>query len=169
MNLPEFYVQLIQDVQNKFGQSLLDVIEYQCDVTLHISLPVIHEVLEYLKTEHRFIYLVDIAATDRFTSDDRFELIYNIVSLKTQKRILVKTRCSEESPEVPTVVDIWPAANWLEREAYDMFGIFFKGHPDLRRLFLPEDFKYYPLRKEFPLMGIPGSLELPRTIPDVKA
>lgn len=169
MSLPEFYTQLVQDVQTKFGDSLLDVIEYQGDVTLHVSLPVIHDVLEYLKSEHRFIYLVDIVATDRFTSDDRFELIYNIISLKTQKRILVKTRCTEESPEVPTTVDIWPAANWLEREAYDMFGIFFTGHPDLRRLFLPEDFKYYPLRKEFPLLGIPGSLELPRTTPDVKA
>ena len=110
-----------------------------------------------------------MVAADRFTSEDRFEVIYNIISLKSQKRLFIKTRCSEENPTLPTSTSIWPAANWHEREAFDMFGIQFEGHPDMRRLFLPEDFDYYPLRKEFPLLGIPGSLPLPSTTPDSKA
>ncbi|HVN49532.1 MAG TPA: NADH-quinone oxidoreductase subunit C, partial [Bacteroidota bacterium] len=67
----------------------------------------------------------------------------------------------EENPHVPTVTGVWKTANWHERETYDMFGIIFDGHPDLRRLYMPEEFEYHPLRKDFPLMGIPGSLELP--------
>ena len=104
---------------------------------------------------------------DRFTSEDRFEVIWNIVSLKDRSRIFVKTRVPEDHPSLPTTTDIWPAAEWNEREAFDMMGIRFEGHPDLRRLFLPEDFEYFPLRKEFPLMGVPGSIPLPSTSPDV--
>src|SRR5690606_3570745 len=121
------------------GDAIVEVTNYQGDVTVRVSLENIHDVLVYLKEQHRFIYMGDIAATDRFTSEDRFEVLYNIISLKAQKRFFVKTRCSEENPVLPTTCDIWPAANWLEREAFDMLGIQFEGHPDLRRLFMPED------------------------------
>lgn len=169
MSLPEYFQNLVSDLETKFGSALKGVTEYQTDVTVLIDLASIHEVLSYLKEHHRFVYFCDMVATDRFTSEDRFEVIYNLICLRDQKRFFVKTRCTEQNPSVPTVTDIWPAANWHEREAFDMFGIQFPNHNDLRRLFLPEDFNYYPLRKEFPLLGIPGSLELPHTTPDNKA
>lgn len=137
------------------------------DVQLLVPRTIIIDVLRTLKDDFGFTYLIDIVATDRFTSEDRFEVIWNIISLKDQSRIFVKTRVPEDDPSLPSTVDIWPAANWNEREAYDMMGIRFTGHPDLRRLFLPEDFEYFPLRKEFPLMGVPGSIPLPSTSPDV--
>lgn len=137
------------------------------DVQLLVPRTIIIDVLRTLKDDFGFTYLIDIVATDRFTTEDRFEVIWNIISLKDQSRIFVKTRVPEDDPSLPSTVDIWPAANWNEREAYDMMGIRFTGHPDLRRLFLPEDFEYFPLRKEFPLMGVPGSIPLPSTSPDV--
>jgi NADH-quinone oxidoreductase subunit C len=169
MSLPEFFQNLTLDLKNKFSAAIQDISDYQGDVLITVSLDSIINVLTFLKNEHRFIYLCDMVAADRFTSEDRFEVIYNIISLKSQKRLFIKTRCSEENPTLPTSTSIWPAANWHEREAFDMFGIQFEGHPDMRRLFLPEDFDYYPLRKEFPLLGIPGSLPLPSTTPDSKA
>jgi NADH-quinone oxidoreductase subunit C len=163
----ELYPSIVSSLQSKFGTELITA-EYVMD-ELHILVDrsIIFDCCSFLKDEHRFIYLADIVGTDRFTSEDRFEVIYNVISLKTQTRIHVKTRCEEENPTLPTVTPIWNGANWPEREVYDMFGIHFEGHPDMRRIFLPEDFQYYPLRKEFPLLGVPGSIDLPNTTPDI--
>ena len=117
--------------------------------------------LQTLKERFGFNYLVDIGATDHFVEGLRFEVVYNLVNLSDRLRVRVKVRVPEDGPALPTVTDLWPAAAWHEREAYDMMGIRFVGHPDLRRMYLPEDFGYYPLRKEFPLLGIPGTLPLP--------
>jgi NADH-quinone oxidoreductase subunit C len=159
---------VIDDLKEKFGDSVLEITEYQGDTIVRIDRDSLHNICTYLRDKHRFIYLIDIFGTDRFTSEERFEVIYNLVSLKFQLRIFLKIRCEEENPHVATVTDIWTGANWNERETYDMFGIIFDGHPDLRRIFMPEDFKYHPLRKEFPLLGIPGSLELPGTTPNTE-
>lgn len=164
--LSDFHTNLLNDLKTSLPDAVLDVINYQGDVTFIISRNLIHEVCLFLKDKHHFKYLVDIVATDRFTSEDRFEVIYNLFCLRNPNRILVKVRLDEDNPILPTTTDIWPAANWNEREAYDMMGIQFEGHPDLRRIFLPEDFEYFPLRKEFPLLGIPGSIPLPSTTPD---
>ncbi|KPQ00582.1 MAG: NADH-quinone oxidoreductase subunit C [Bacteroidetes bacterium HLUCCA01] len=157
-----------KDVQSKFTDAVLGTAEHAGDHILIVHRDYVHDVLKFLKEEHHFIYLADIVAADRFTEDDRFEVIYNLMSLRDQHRIFVKTRVPEDNPVVPTATDIWKGANWNEREAYDMFGITFQGHPDPRRIFMPEDFKYHPLRKEFPLIGVPGSLELPNTNPDAE-
>lgn len=155
-------------LSDTFGDQILGTAEHAGDHIVLVDKQRIHDVLKYLKEEHHFIYLSDIVAADRFTEEDRFEVIYNLLSLRDQHRIFIKTRLPEENPCLPTACDIWKAANWNEREAYDMFGIQFEGHPDPRRIFLPEDFKYHPLRKEFPLLGVPGSLELPNTNPDAE-
>ncbi|MGM0589339.1 MAG: NADH-quinone oxidoreductase subunit C [Bacteroidota bacterium] len=166
MELSEVLERVIDDLKNTFSDQILDVTQFKDDVTVIVDKEATHEVCKRLKNEHHFIYLVDMLGADRFTSEDRFELIYNMMSLRDQQRLFVKTRLPEENPTIPSVSDIWTNANWHEREAYDMYGIKFDNHPDMRRIFMPEDFDYFPLRKEFPLLGIPGSIELPSSTPD---
>lgn len=166
--MKESLEKVVQAVQTKFGDTVLGVSEYAGDVIILVNSASILDVLRFMKEDQHFMYLADMIAADRFTSTDRFEVIYNLVSLRDQLRIFVKTRCSEENPTLPTATSIWKGASWHEREAYDMFGIVFEGHPDPRRIFMPEDFEYFPLRKEFPLIGIPGSLDLPSTNPDAE-
>ncbi len=168
MNISTAHQTVIDDLIKKYSDQIVETSEYQGTVIVRVALASIHDVLKYLHDEHRFIYLVDLIGTDRFTSEERFEVIYNMLSLKDQTRLFVKVRCEEEDPHVPTATDIWRGANWHEREVYDMFGVIFDGHPDLRRMYMPEDFKYHPLRKEFPLLGVPGSIDLPNTTPDVE-
>jgi len=115
-----------------------------------------------LKNECGFDLLVDLFGVDRFTEKSRFEVIYNLWSIKEKSRIFLRVKLHSENPEIESVSSIWPTANWEEREAYDMFGIIFLHHPDLRRIYMRDDFEYYPLRKDYPLMGIPGSVELPK-------
>jgi NADH-quinone oxidoreductase subunit C len=103
----------------------------------------------------------NIQHTIRYEFDERFQIVYNLYSIKNNFRLRLKILLNDEE-SVPTVSTVWTAANWYEREVFDMFGIKFDEHPDLRRMYLPEEFHYHPLRKEFPLMGIPGSLPLPR-------
>ncbi len=157
---------LLQDIREYLGGDLLDVnLDYTYPL-VHIKRERLYDACRFMKNTMHFIYLNEIIGTDRFTSEERFEVIYHLVSLRDRQRMFLKVLVDEENPSLPTVTDIWKSANWNEREVFDMFGIRFEGHPDLRRIFLPEDFKYYPLRKEFPLLGVPGSLEMPNTTPD---
>lgn len=114
-----------------------------------------------LKEKFGFIHFIDALGNDRNERKMRFEVIYNIRNPETKERIFLKVRCDERDPHIPSVVSIWSGANWHEREAFDMYGIVFDGHPDLRRMYMPDEFEYYPLRKDFPLMGIEGSIPLP--------
>ena len=117
-----------------------------------------------LKSDEELCFdsLRDVVGVDRFKKTNRFEVIYNIYSIKFKDRVFLKVLCGTKNPETPSLTPVWASANWYEREAFDMFGINFTGHPDLRRIYMPEEFEYYPLRKDFPLMGIPGSLYLPK-------
>ena len=126
------------------------------------------DIATFLKNDLGFTYLVDLGGSDRFTDTERFEVYYIFVSIASRKRLRVKLRVDEENPVVPTVSKVFRAANWYEREAWDMLGIRFDGHEDLRRMYMPEDFEYFPQRKEFPLLGIPGSLPLPPQTPNGK-
>ncbi|MGF1671337.1 MAG: NADH-quinone oxidoreductase subunit C [Balneolaceae bacterium] len=166
LNLTEALQKTVDGLAENFSDNLIEVYQSSGDTFVRVEADAIVDICKYLFKEHRFIYLADIIGTDRYTNHERFEVIYNLLSLKFRARIFIKIRCEEESPEVDSVCEVWPAANWFEREAYDMFGIRFRNHPDLRRIYMPEDFKYFPLRKEFPLLGIPGSIELPSTTPD---
>jgi len=158
----------IDALSDKFPDKLIEVYQSSGDTFARIEADALVEICTFLKEEQHFVYLSDIIGTDRYTSDERFEVIYNLLSLKNKTRLFLKVRCSEENPEIESVFSVWPRANWNEREVYDMFGIRFNNHPDHRRIFLPEDFQYYPLRKEFPLLGIQGSIELPNTTPDTE-
>ncbi len=168
LELTDFLKQTIDQLTEKFTDSIIEVYQSSGDTFVRIEADSILEISQFLEKELGYIYLSDLFGTDRYTSEERFEVIYNLISFKNGIRLFVKIRCEEENPEVNSVTKIWPSASWHEREVYDMFGIRFKGHPDFRRIFLPEDFQYYPLRKEFPLLGIPGSIELPNTTPDTE-
>lgn len=164
--LSEKAQQLVQSVRSYLKNDLVDVRSEFSHPLLTIQKSRLHETCSMLKEQHHFIYLADLFGTDRFTAEDRFEVIYHLLCLRDRQRLFVKVLVDEQEPVLPTVTDLWKSANWNEREVYDMFGIRFSGHPDLRRMFMPEDFAYYPLRKEFPLLGVPGSLQLPDTTPD---
>lgn len=166
LELSEHLQKTVDDLSKNFSDDVIDVYQSSGDTFILISHDSLLDICKYLKEELHYIYLSDIFGIDRYTSEDRFEVVYNLLSLKHQTRVFVKVRCEEENPELPSASGIWKSANWFEREVYDMFGVRFRNHPDLRRIYLPEDFQYYPLRKEFPLLGIPGSIELPSTTPD---
>ncbi len=168
LELSESLQTTIDALSDKFPDNLIEVYQSSGDTFARIEANALIEICTFLKEDQHFVYLSDIIGTDRYTSDERFEVIYNLISLKNKTRLFLKVRCSEENPEIESVVSVWPRANWNEREVYDMYGIRFNNHPDHRRIFLPEDFQYYPLRKEFPLLGIQGSIELPNTIPDTE-
>jgi len=138
--------------------------EFRGELTVIVTADVLVRVCEFLKTdpELAFDMLIDLTAVDMYRPEARFEVVYLLYSLKNTRYLRLKVTVEEERATVPTVTGVWPAANWHERETFDMFGIRFAGHPDLRRLYMPEEFEHYPLRKDFPLMGIPDSLPLPR-------
>jgi NADH-quinone oxidoreductase subunit C len=99
----------------------------------------------------RFDFLAELTAVDRHPLEPRFEVMYILVSTAHAIRARMKVRLNGDDARVPTVTGVWPAANWLEREVWDMFGIMFDGHPDLRRLLMPDDWQGYPLRKDYPV------------------
>jgi len=115
-----------------------------------------------IRDEFQFDQLRDVVGVDRFTKDNRFECIYNIYSTIHKGRLIMRVKLDSKKPEVETLCGVWKSADWYEREAYDMMGIIFLNHPDLRRLYMMEEYEYYPLRKDYPLMGIPGSVQLPK-------
>lgn len=119
------------------------------------------EVCNLLKKELEFDLLVDAVGVDRFQKEHRFEVIYNLYSLANRDRLFIRVKLESKKPEMESLTQVWGSANWYEREAYDMVGVKFLNHPDLRRMYMPEEYEYYPLRKDFPLMGVPGSIPLP--------
>ncbi len=156
--------QVVQKLSARFGEQTFETSEFRGELTVVVPKEKIVEVCQFLKddVDLQFDLLADLCGIDMYTPVKRFGVIYNLYSLKNKHRIRLKTFTEEEDPKVPTVTGVWSTANWHEREAYDMFGIIFEGHPDLRRMYLPDEFEYFPLRKDFPLMGIPGSLPLPK-------
>ncbi|MGI9349955.1 MAG: NADH-quinone oxidoreductase subunit C [Rhizobiaceae bacterium] len=124
------------------------------ELTLAIKRDSVIQVLRFLHEDKRaqFISLIDICGVDYPGNTERFEVVYHLLSPKQNERIRVKLRTDEETP-VASVTGVYPGANWFEREAYDMYGILFSGHPDLRRILTDYGFDGYPLRKDFPLTG----------------
>ncbi|MEM1095182.1 MAG: NADH-quinone oxidoreductase subunit C [Bacteroidota bacterium] len=156
----------IDALEAAFGEVVTGRDTYAGEHTVFVEKDRIVDVLRHLKTELGYTYLADLGGLDRFTEDDRFEVFYNIVNMQEGKRLRVKIRVDEDDMRVPSITKVHRGATWNEREAYDMLGFDFDGHPDLRRMYLPEDFEYFPQRKEFPLLGVPGSLPLPPRRPE---
>jgi len=168
LELNETLQTLVDGLTENFSDKLIEVYQSSGDTFIRVEADSIVEISKYMKEKQHFVFLCDVFGNDRYTSDERFEVVYNLMNLRTQTRVFIKVRIEEENPSLESVSSVWKAAGWNEREVYDMFGVRFENHPDLRRIFMPEDFEYFPMRKEFPLLGIPGSLELPNTTPDTE-
>lgn len=144
---------------------IVEVRGYANEMTVEVKAGSILKVLSTLKEQYGFNYLADITGSDYYTDEGRFEVSYNIVNLEGKQRLRVSARIEEDNPAIDSVTSLWKAADWFEREVFDMLGIIFNNHHDLRRMYMPEDYEWYPLRKEFPLLGIPGSIPLPEKDP----
>jgi len=153
-----------QKLQEKFPKVKFEFVDYRGDLSVKLDKEYITDVCRFLKEEHdlEFRLCVDVTAIDWAKRKNRFTVVYHIFSLKNNFRLRLKADVDESDCSIETVSGVWKTADWHERETYDMFGIKFNNHPDLRRMYMPEDFEYHPLRKDFPLMGIPGSLPLPK-------
>lgn len=151
-------------LSSKFPDYKIEYSEYLDEFTIKVNKDNLLNICSFLKEDEdlKFLLSEDITVVDWATRINRFTVVYHIYSLKNNFRLKIKSDVDENDCSIDSVSSVWRAANWQERECYDMYGIVFKNHPDLRRMYMPEDFEYYPLRKDFPLMGIPGSLPLPK-------
>lgn len=146
-------------LESKFGSDTLKKTEFRGELTYKLPLERIKEVLAFCKESLAFDFLVDISSVDNFGDEPRFELVYELYSMANGLHLRLKTVVSEDDLEAPpTVSDLWPTADWHEREIYDMMGIKFAGHPDLRRILMWDGYPYFPLRKDFPLEGKPSDM-----------
>ncbi len=155
---------LLEKLNTAFPASIISANEFRDELAIVIKKNEILQVCKFLRDDSdlQFDSLRDVSGSDNYTPEGRFEVVYNLYSICNNFRLRLKVSIDESDLHVQSVTSVWKAADWAEREAYDMYGIIFDGHPDLRRMYMPEEFEYYPLRKDFPLMGIPGSLPLPR-------
>lgn len=135
----------------RFGSAIKEASTYLGQSYMVVDRAVVMEVLQILRDEAHFDYCVDITAVHYPKKELQFELVWILYSFAKNDRIRVKTQI-KEGESAPSAVSIWPTANWLERECYDMFGITFEGHPDLRRILLPDGWKGYPLRKDYDIL-----------------
>ena len=149
---------IVADLRERFGAAVVETHEQHGQETAVVSRESLVEILHYCRDLPAlgFDMLTDLTAVDylKFPGREdgpRFEVVYHLYSLAHNRRLRVKVRVEEDDAVVPTAVPLWPIANWLEREVWDMFGVRFDGHPDLRRLLLYEEFVGHPLRKDYPI------------------
>jgi len=146
--------EFIEKVKAENASWVADVKDDRGEVTVTVPRESIVDVCWVMKTKHGFDMLADLCGADRGPEEDpRFEVNYHLFSTKHHNRIRLKVLLSEDDPKVTTVTTVWKTANWHERETYDLFGVIFEGHPDLRRILLPSDFDGHALRKDYPLRG----------------
>jgi len=146
------------NIKAKFGDLISEPMEFRGEISLKVAdAEKIVEVCQYAKSIG-FDYLIDISSVDNYGEDPRWTVVYHLRAIVNGVEFRLKTDVSEEKSELPTVVPLWRTANWHEREIYDMMGIRFSGHPDMRRILMWEGYPYYPLRKDFPLAGKPTDL-----------
>ena len=148
-----------QQLKARFGDLISEPKEFRAEITVQLTdAERIADVAQFLKKEAGFDYLVDISSVDNYGTDQRWTVVYHFYGYGHHCHLRLKTDVSEEKSELPTVTGIWRTADWHEREIYDMMGIRFKGHPDLRRILMWEGYPYFPLRKDFPLAGKGSSI-----------
>ena len=137
------------------AQAVAETTEFRGELTLVIPREELRRVCDFVKSdlELGFTFLSDITPVDRFPLEPRFEVNYHLLSMERRERLRLKVSVPGTDPVVPSVTTIWPGADWHEREAFDLFGLRFEGHPDLRRILMPDDWEGHPLRKDYPVEG----------------
>ncbi len=144
-------------LRNTFGAKILEVVEFRDEQTVCVALADLHTVLTKCRHHLGYEMVLDISGVDHLDVDPRFEIVYEIASVDDAKRLRVKAKVAEDVP-VPSVTDLWGGADWHEREVWDMMGIPFANHPNLKRILMWEGYPFFPLRKDFPLAGRPSEM-----------
>jgi NADH-quinone oxidoreductase subunit C len=144
-------------LRKTIGAGILSETEFRGETTLSVSLEALPKALSLSKDKLGFELLLDISSLDHFGDDPRFEVVYELASLDDTRHLRLKAKVSEEE-SVPTAIHLWKAADWHEREVWDMMGIPFSGHPNLKRILMWEGYPFFPLRKDFPLAGRPTDM-----------
>lgn len=158
MTLAEQTKMLADKITERYGNSVLERVSFRDQQIFTFSRDDIHEVLRWTRDALGFDMLIDLCSVDNFGDEPRFEVVYTVTQAETGSNLTFKVKVND-GESVPTITDLYKAADWHEREAWDMMGIPFEGHPDLRRILMWEGFPYYPLRKDFPIEGVPTELE----------
>lgn len=146
---------IVQNLRAWDDRAVAEASQFRGELTIVLPREQLQRAAEYLRAEAglHFDLLSDISAVDRFPIEPRFELNYHLVSISLRQTVRLRVWISGQDPVLPTVIPVWPTANWHEREIYDLFGIRFEGHPDLHRILMPDDWEGYPLRKDYPVEG----------------
>ena len=149
---------IAQRVRDRLGeQAVTGTVFFRGEATLEVAPAAVRDVLGYLRNEDEEPWreLMSLHGCDYLPDEPRFGVHYQLLSMERRDRLNVKTRLGVDDPRLPTVVDLFPTADFQEREVYDMFGVVFEGHPDMRRILLPEDYEGFPQRRDFPMGGEP--------------
>lgn len=152
------FSEVLEKLESRFPEKLTGKVEFRGETTLRVASEDLVDVCTFCRDELGFDYLIDITSIDHYDQDPRFEVAYELSGIEHCLHLRLKCVTDEDTTELPTVIHVWPTADWHEREIYDMMGIRFAGHPDLRRILMWEGYPYYPLRKDFPLEGKPSEM-----------
>ena len=151
-----------QEIFDSLGQAFRERLqhrtEFRGETTYAIAASDLREIAKFCRDDLSFDYLLDITSIDNFGEEPRFEVVYHLYSMPHSLHLRLTLKLSEEVGALDTVSDMWPTADWHEREIYDMMGIKFNGHPDLRRILMWDGYPFFPLRKDFPLAGLPSDM-----------
>jgi NADH-quinone oxidoreductase subunit C len=136
-------------------QAVSEVLEFRGETTIVVPRELLRAAAARCREDAALNYnlITDLSAVDRFPVEPRFDLNYHLVSISRKEKVRLRVKVSGSDPVVDSLVPVWPGANWLEREVFDLFGVRFTGHPDLRRILLPDDWQGYPLRRDYPVQG----------------
>ena len=148
----------LASLEKLFGEKIQSKTESRDETSCTIAASDLRQIAKFCRDELSFDYLIDITSIDNFGEEPRFEIVYHLYSMPRAAHVRLKLKVPEEAGAVDTVSDLWPTGNRHEREIYDMMGIKFNGHPDLRRILMWDGYPFFPLRKDFPLEGLPSEM-----------
>jgi len=146
-------------VREQFGSELLQILAFRGEWTVATRPERLIEIMTFLRDRWNYKMCHDVTSVDLYPDEPRFMVVYHLLNLETASRFRVKCPVSGENPEIDSVTSLWTGADYAEREVFDLMGIRFRGHPDLRRILMMEDYEHHPLRKDFPLTGFPVGLD----------